>query len=121
MTMTRIMGDSVRNWFKGLFRWRVAPRWYLFAVGVPLTLAVVVTAEFAMFGEKLDWSILDNRVAAFLPSLLIIALVSGGNEEPGWRGFALPARSGSLRTRTVNAAARRALGAVAPAPPVRHG
>lgn len=90
IAMTRILGESVRDWSKGLFRWRVAPRWYLFAVGVPLMLAVLVTAEFAMFGEELDWSILKQRLAAFLPSLLIIALVFGGNEEPGWRGFALP-------------------------------
>lgn len=53
-------------------------------------LAVVVTAGFATLGEELDWSIVDDRVVAFLPSLLIIALIFGGNEEPGWRGFALP-------------------------------
>lgn len=90
VTMTRITGNSVKSWFKGLFRWRVAPRWYLFAVGVPITLAVLITAEFAMFGEELDWFVFDNRLAAFLPSLLFIALAGGGNEEPGWRGFALP-------------------------------
>jgi membrane protease YdiL (CAAX protease family) len=89
-TMTRILGDSVTDWFKGLFRWRVAPRWYLFAIGVPIVLAVLVTAEFAMLGQELDWSILDTRLAAFLPSLLLTALFLGGNEEPGWRGFALP-------------------------------
>jgi hypothetical protein len=43
-----------------------------------------------MLGQELDWSILDTRLAAFLPSLLLTALFFGGNEEPGWRGFALP-------------------------------
>ena len=90
VVMTHLSNTPLRQWFKGLFRWRVAARWYLFALGVPLMLAVVVTAEFAMFGETLDWSALDDRLAAFLPSLLIIALIFGGNEEPGWRGFALP-------------------------------
>jgi membrane protease YdiL (CAAX protease family) len=68
----------------------VAPRWYAFAIGVPLALVIAMTAEFALLGEKLDWSILDERLVAFLPSLVLVALAGGGNEEPGWRGFALP-------------------------------
>ena len=40
-----------------------------------------------MLGQELDWSILDTRLAAFLPSLLLTALFFGGNEETGWRGF----------------------------------
>ncbi len=90
VVMTRLTGHSVKRWFSGLFHWRVAPRWYLFAIGVPIALAVLVTVEFALAGNELDWSLLDNRLAYFLPSLLIVALVQGGNEEPGWRGFALP-------------------------------
>ena len=90
VTMTRILGGSVKDWFTGLLRWRVAPRWYLFAIGVPIALAVLVTAEFAMLGKALDWSLLDNRLAALVPSLLLTAVFFGGNEEPGWRGFALP-------------------------------
>jgi membrane protease YdiL (CAAX protease family) len=89
-TMTRLMGASVGAWFKGLFRWRVAPRWYAYAIGVPVALVIAMTAEFALLGEKLDWSILDERLIAFLPSLVFVALAGGGNEEPGWRGFALP-------------------------------
>jgi uncharacterized protein len=88
--MVRLTGHSAKRWFKGLFRWRVAPRWYLFATGVPVALAVLVTAEFALAGNELDWGLLDNRLAAFLPTLIFVALLQGGNEEPGWRGFALP-------------------------------
>jgi uncharacterized protein len=88
-TVTRLVGDSVRSWFEGLFVWRVPLRWYAFAFGVPVAFAAVVTAEFALAGEELDWSIADERLAAYLPSLLFVALAGGGNEEPGWRGFAL--------------------------------
>jgi uncharacterized protein len=89
LVMVRLTGHSAKRWFKGLFLWRVDPRWYLFAVGVPIGLAVLVTAEFAVAGNELDWSLLDTRLAAFLPTLVLAALLQGGNEEPGWRGFAL--------------------------------
>jgi membrane protease YdiL (CAAX protease family) len=89
-TVTRLAGHSVRSWFKGLFVWRVPVRWYAFALGVPIAFAALVTGEFVLAGEELDWSILDERLIAYLPSLLFVALAGGGNEEPGWRGFALP-------------------------------
>ncbi len=90
LIMVRLTEHSAKRWFKGLFHWRVAPRWYLFALGVPVALAVLVTAEFALAGNELDWSLLDARLAAFLPTLVFVALLQGGNEELGWRGFALP-------------------------------
>ena len=36
-----------------------------------------------MLGRELDRSILDARLAAFVPSLLLTALFFGGNESPG--------------------------------------
>jgi len=108
LVMTRLTGNSVKRWFTGLFRWRVAPRWYLFAIGVPITLAVLVTAEFALAGKEIDWSLLDTRLAVFLPSLLFVALAGGGNEEPGWRGFALT----RMQDRSTPVRATLLLGAV---------
>src|SRR5688500_1311989 len=43
LVMVRLSGHSAKRWFKGLFHWRVAPRWYLFAIGLPIALAVLVT------------------------------------------------------------------------------
>jgi membrane protease YdiL (CAAX protease family) len=108
LIMVRVAGGSPGQWFKGLFRWRVAPRWYAFAVGVPLALTALITAEFALAGRALDWSILDDRLALFLPSLVFVALAGGGNEEPGWRGFALP----RLQERSTPVRATLLLGAV---------
>jgi membrane protease YdiL (CAAX protease family) len=90
LIMVRATGGSPKQWFKALFRWRVAPRWYAFALGIPVGLAVLVTAEFVLLGRAVDLSLLDDRLLLFLPSLLFVALAGGGNEEPGWRGFALP-------------------------------
>jgi uncharacterized protein len=88
--VTRLAGTSVRRWFKSLFVWRVPVRWYAFALVVPIAFAVLVTAEFALTGKEVDGSLLGERLVGYLPALLFVALAGGGNEEPGWRGFALP-------------------------------
>jgi membrane protease YdiL (CAAX protease family) len=38
----------------------------------------------------LDSSLLGERLAVYLPMLIFLTLLGGGNEEWGWRGFALP-------------------------------
>ena len=88
--VVRATGGSVKGWLRGIMRWRVPLRYYLFAVGLPLGLAVVASAQFALAGESLDFALVGERAAAFLPLLLFCFLVNGGPEEPAWRGFALP-------------------------------
>ncbi len=79
--------------------WRVARRWYLFAlVGIPVVCvlaALVVPGAFVGLGDssavKLGIELLAFMVVGFFSGPLF--------EEPGWRGFALPrlqARMGAL-------------------------
>ena len=120
LIMVRLSGDSVKRWFRGLFRWRVAPRWYLFAIGVPIALAVLVTAEFALAGNDLDWSLLDTRLAAFLPTLVFVALLQGETRNQA---------GADSRSRACRTASRRCeprccsagCGRSGTSPPVRHG
>jgi membrane protease YdiL (CAAX protease family) len=86
----RVTGGSIRAWLRDIMRWRVPARYYLFALGFPALLAAVATAEFALAGESLDFGLVGERAASFLPLLLFCLLVNGGPEEPAWRGFALP-------------------------------
>jgi uncharacterized protein len=51
---------------------------------------VLASGAFALAGNPLDLGLLGERLAAYLPTLLFVAVLGGGNEEPGWRGFALP-------------------------------
>jgi len=88
--VTQRRGDSVGAWFRGLFRWRVGRRWYLFAFGLPVAMVAAVSVPFVALGHDLDASLLGSRLAAYLPMLVFLTLVGGGNEELGWRGFALP-------------------------------
>ncbi|WP_458189216.1 CPBP family intramembrane glutamic endopeptidase [Haladaptatus sp. NG-WS-4] len=43
-----------------------------------------------VLGADVDLSLLPGRLSLVFVSYVIVATVGGGNEEPGWRGFALP-------------------------------
>lgn len=88
--VTRSSGTSVRAWLRNVFRPRQSWRWYAAVIAFPLALAVVASAEFALAGESLEFGLVGERAAAFLPLLVYCLLLNGGPEELGWRGFALP-------------------------------
>jgi membrane protease YdiL (CAAX protease family) len=88
--VTRATGGSVRVWLRTSFRWRQPKRWYAAVIAFPVLLAAVASAEFALLGERLDFGLVGERAAAFLPLLIYCLLLNGGPEEFGWRGFALP-------------------------------
>lgn len=90
LTAKEIGRSGVSQLLRPLFRWRVAIRWYVFAIGymiaVKLAVAGVVriaTGAWPRFGDQ-PWVVM---VIATLFSTLI-----GGQagEEIGWRGYALP-------------------------------
>jgi len=111
---------AVRTLFGRLGKWRVAPGWYLAAIGLTPALVVLVLGVMAAVGRPLpDPALLGGwaarfqaRTAAFTPSMGLIsglgrfmehgwwqtllvfttlAITNGGvSEEPGWRGWLLP-------------------------------
>ncbi|MEO6013678.1 MAG: CPBP family intramembrane glutamic endopeptidase [Devosia sp.] len=89
--VVRQLGGSVLAWFKGLFKWRLNPIWYLFALSFPILLIAVMSLAYLALGHSLDFSLLSSRMAAYLPTFLFLTGIGGGNEEPGWRGFGLGA------------------------------
>lgn len=88
--VTWASGDSVRDWLRSIVDWRARPRWYLAALGVPVAMGVVVGVALGVGAETIDWDLLRRSVAAFPITLAFAAVAGGGQEEPGWRGFALP-------------------------------
>jgi membrane protease YdiL (CAAX protease family) len=90
LVVLKAQGRSLRAWLRGLFKWRLHPGWYLFAFGFPVLLVAIVSLIYWWLGHSLNFSSLPARLFAYLPTLLGLALVGGGNEEPGWRGFGLP-------------------------------
>ncbi|EDX83388.1 CAAX amino terminal protease family [Synechococcus sp. PCC 7335] len=91
MMLVKLQGRSLKGWVTGLFKWRLHPGWYLFAFGFPIFLIGLVSVIYVLLGNSLDFTLLPARLAPYLPMLLMLFLIGGGNEEPGWRGFGLPA------------------------------
>lgn len=81
---------AMGSWARSLVRWRVAPGWYAVALGVPVALISLQGAIFGLLGYPLDLASVPWRLVNFLPSAIVLALIAGLGEEPGWRGFALP-------------------------------
>ncbi|WP_380676131.1 CPBP family intramembrane glutamic endopeptidase [Salinigranum sp. GCM10025319] len=88
--ITWLDGESVRAWARQIVRWRVAPRWYVAALVLPLLVVGLASVGLALLGTDVDLSLLSERLPAVAGSYVTVAFVGGGNEEPGWRGFALP-------------------------------
>lgn len=86
----RYSGESLTEWLRSIVRWRVPVRFYAYAFGLPVLIMAVMNAVLAVLGQQPDLSLLLGRIPAYLQTLLITAVIFGGQEEPGWRGFALP-------------------------------
>lgn len=94
--VTWLTSDSLRAWAGQVLRWRVRPRWYLAALGIPLVVVVVTTIVYVTLGNPIGQSDVLQQIPIYaLPLIHVISMVSvflvgGGQEELGWRGFALP-------------------------------
>lgn len=88
--VTKATGGSVRAWLAELVRRGVGLRWYLVALGVPLVVVLGNAVALVLFGVALDFSVLPGRTAGYLVGFAFALVLGGGQEELGWRGFALP-------------------------------
>jgi uncharacterized protein len=84
-------GRSLLAWIRPVWRWRVPLRWWLYALGLPTLLFAVVTLVLQLFGLPVDWSLATDRLPAYLSTFVFVLFLGGALEEPGWRGFGLPA------------------------------
>ncbi|MUN61801.1 CPBP family intramembrane metalloprotease [Kocuria sediminis] len=98
--VTWLAGEPLRPWARAIVRWRVPARWWAWALGLPALLYAVVNLVLGALGREIDWSLALGRAPAYLATFAFVAVLGGGLEEPGWRGFALPRlqqRLGPLR------------------------
>jgi len=89
--LTWALNDDLRGWAAQIVHWRVPVRWYVIPIVLPLVLTIGgVGSALLLTGAALDSSLLTQRIPVFPLLLLFTLLLGGGQEEPGWRGFALP-------------------------------
>lgn len=81
--------DGTRSFLRRWVLWRVGVRWYVLAlVGLP-ALGLVVGLLSGDWSERFAGSG-PSLVVTYLATLSFLLVLGGGQEEPGWRGFALP-------------------------------
>jgi len=84
-------GDgTVRALLKSVLDWRQHPRWYLVALFLTPVMIPVGSAMYAASGGVLDLSVLVQRLPMYPVQFVFVVFLGGGQEELGWRGFALP-------------------------------
>ncbi|WP_440009275.1 lysostaphin resistance A-like protein [Halomicrococcus sp. SG-WS-1] len=83
---------NVRAWARQIIRWRVHPRWYLAAVGLPIVITIGAITAATVTGGPLDFGSFDPLDAGvtIIIGTLLGAFIGGGQEEAGWRGFPQP-------------------------------
>ncbi|MEX2400199.1 MAG: type II CAAX endopeptidase family protein [Rhodothermales bacterium] len=87
---TWLGGGSVRAWMVNIVLRCVRARWWAFAMVIPVFLIGTASSAFAMLGNEIDLSLLPGRLGGYVPALVLTALIGGGRQEFGWRGFARP-------------------------------
>jgi membrane protease YdiL (CAAX protease family) len=88
--VTTMTGGSLRAWLRPAWNWRVSPRWWAYALGLPALLYAVVSLVLQVSGFPVDWSLALDRLPAYAGTFVFVLFLGGALEEPGWRGFGLP-------------------------------
>ena len=82
----RATDGDLRTWASQALKWRIKVRWYLAAVAIPVLLQAFSVLVLGLIGASVFYRPTDQ----FIFSFLFVFFVGGGQEELGWRGFALP-------------------------------
>jgi membrane protease YdiL (CAAX protease family) len=97
--------SGVKQLLKRVIQWRVGLRWYLVALFMILTIWLLAYTAIVglplLAGAATHWPLL---VTSFLPLVAFGMIIPSIDEEPGWRGFALPRlqrRYGPLRASII--------------------
>jgi len=88
--VTRLRGESVRGWLASTLDWRRSPRWYAAALAVPIGVSIALGVAMVALAGGVDAAAVGPALGGFAINMVFATLLGGGQEEFGWRGFALP-------------------------------
>ena len=88
--VVKVNGGSVKQWLRQIFVRKVKFHWYLVALVIPIAIINVCGELYALMGGDVVGGFDLNLLAILIPLFLFNTLLGGGQEELGWRGFALP-------------------------------
>ena len=75
-----------------VFKWRIPARWYLYAFAITMVIALIPFLIGILSGTlTLPQNHFTYGIIFLIPVLIMQIITSGLGEEPGWRGFLLPA------------------------------
>jgi uncharacterized protein len=89
--MVRVEGRGLWSWLRGIAVFRLPASRYVAAIGLPVAVVAVQVAVAAATGTSVSLGDLPLGVLEFVAVFVIVALVGGGQEEFGWRGWLQPA------------------------------
>ena len=83
-------GSGLKNWLRSAFNFKINVFWYLLAgIILPFLIAGVHHIIYLAFGGK-SGIVFSPDWLAYFAFLISTTLLTGGNEEPGWRGYITP-------------------------------
>lgn len=88
LTLRREGGAGVHALLGRIARWRVAPRWYAFAIGFMAAAKLAAAAVHRLATGA--WPAFAFEGWVLMLAALLISTWAQAGEEIGWRGFALP-------------------------------
>jgi membrane protease YdiL (CAAX protease family) len=86
--MAAITGPGMKKWFLQAVKWKVSARWWAAAFLIPVVLYTLMTGIHLALGGTFNWG--EASLLSLPGGFLSVFLWGGGNEELGWRGYALP-------------------------------
>jgi membrane protease YdiL (CAAX protease family) len=84
---------GLKKLFRSMLHWRVGPRWWAAAILGPVLLSGLATALNIASGAPVPSAEDFGTWTNVLPTavlILLVPVIGGAWEEPGWRGYALP-------------------------------
>ncbi len=82
--------EKLKDWLRTIFRFKIPALLYLAgAFLIPLLIGSLQYGLYTVLGGTPAWGEAEPWYT-YLFYLIPTALLTGGNEEPGWRGYALP-------------------------------